>query len=97
MSDESHIGLLDTLDAVLFDLDGTLLDTAPDLVGALLERINRERERKLRGIAPAALEALEGRVFQGNLRELENSLRSAALSTPEEIIREMVFPTEDAR
>ena len=29
------MALLDRMDAVLFDLDGTLLDTAPDLVNAL--------------------------------------------------------------
>jgi len=41
-----------TVQAVLFDLDGTLADTAPDLGGAL----NRMRER--RGLAPLALPVL---------------------------------------
>ena len=38
--------------AVLFDLDGTLADTAPDLGGA----VNRMRER--RGLAPLPIERL---------------------------------------
>jgi phosphoglycolate phosphatase len=38
--------------AVLFDLDGTFADTAPDLGGAL------NRQRVARGLAPLALEAI---------------------------------------
>ena len=45
--------------AVLFDLDGTLADTAPDLSGAL----NRMRER--RGLAPLATEALRPHASSG--------------------------------
>jgi phosphoglycolate phosphatase len=41
-----------SVDAVLFDLDGTLADTAPDL-GAALNRVRRER-----GLAPVPLETL---------------------------------------
>ena len=41
-----------TVEAVLFDLDGTLADTAPDLGGA----VNRMRER--RGLAPLPIERL---------------------------------------
>jgi N-acetyl-D-muramate 6-phosphate phosphatase len=45
--------------AVLFDLDGTLADTAPDLSGAL----NRMRER--RSLAPLAVEALRPHASSG--------------------------------
>ena len=45
--------------AVLFDLDGTLADTAPDLGGAL----NRMRQR--RGLDPLALEALRPHASSG--------------------------------
>jgi len=45
--------------AVLFDLDGTLADTAPDLSGAL----NRMRER--RGLAPVAVDALRRHASSG--------------------------------
>jgi len=45
--------------AVLFDLDGTLLDTAPDMIGAL----NRLRDE--RGLAPLALGVLRGQVSHG--------------------------------
>lgn len=47
--------------AVLFDLDGTLLDTAPDLVGAL----NHVRERE--GMPPVAVEEFRHFVSQGAL------------------------------
>ena len=50
-----------TVDAVLFDLDGTLLDTAPDLVGAL--NILRLEE----GLGAAPTEAFRAYVSQGAL------------------------------
>ena len=36
--------LLNEVDAILFDLDGTLLDTAPDLVGALFRLCAQEHQ-----------------------------------------------------
>ena len=47
------------VDAVLFDLDGTLADTAPDL-GAALNRVRRDR-----GLDPVALEALRSSASHG--------------------------------
>lgn len=49
------------VDAVLFDLDGTLLDTAPDLVGAL----NHLRVEE--GLAPAPVDEYRPFVSQGAL------------------------------
>ncbi len=47
---------------VLFDLDGTLLDTAPDMVGALNEL------RMLEGLAPLPCAALRQHVSHGSAR-----------------------------
>jgi phosphoglycolate phosphatase len=46
------------VDAVLFDLDGTLADTAPDLGAAL----NRVREQ---GVGPDRLDALRSSIARG--------------------------------
>lgn len=48
--------------AVLFDLDGTLLDTAPDMAGALNE-LRREE-----GLAPLPFESLRPHVSHGSVR-----------------------------
>jgi N-acetyl-D-muramate 6-phosphate phosphatase len=48
--------------AILFDLDGTLLDTAPDMIGAL-NRLRREE-----ALAPLPLAALRASVSHGAVR-----------------------------
>lgn len=48
-----------SIGAVLFDLDGTLLDTAPDLARAV------NRQRRERGLEPLPLERLRPAVSQG--------------------------------
>ncbi|MCP4471237.1 MAG: phosphoglycolate phosphatase [Gammaproteobacteria bacterium] len=48
-------------DAVLFDLDGTLIDTAPDMVGALNNLLVEEKR------APLPLESIRPYVSQGGL------------------------------
>jgi N-acetyl-D-muramate 6-phosphate phosphatase len=53
------------LRAVLFDLDGTLLDTAPDMVGAL-NALRREE-----GLAPMPYEPLRAAVSHGSKRMIE--------------------------
>lgn len=50
------------LQTVLFDLDGTLLDTAPDMTGAL------NRLRAEHGLAPLPFDSLRPHVSHGSLR-----------------------------
>jgi len=65
------------ISAVLFDLDGTLLDTAPDLVGAL------NHLRALEGLAPVAVDAYRRFVSQGAL-----GLIRAGMPDSDEQVRE---------
>jgi N-acetyl-D-muramate 6-phosphate phosphatase len=60
-----------TLRAVLFDLDGTLLDTAPDMVGAL----NRLREEH--SLAPLPFDAVRGVVSHGAGRVVKTGFPNA--------------------
>lgn len=59
------------LRAVLFDLDGTLLDTAPDMVGALNE-LRREQ-----ALAPLPYEAVRPAVSHGAARIVETGFPEA--------------------
>lgn len=49
------------IEAVLFDLDGTLIDTAPDMGGALINLMQEE------GLEPLSLDAIRPYVSQGGL------------------------------
>ena len=49
------------IEAVLFDLDGTLIDTAPDMGGALINLMREE------GLEPLSLDAIRPHVSQGGL------------------------------
>jgi N-acetyl-D-muramate 6-phosphate phosphatase len=60
-----------TLRAVLFDLDGTLLDTAPDMVGAL----NRLREEH--SLAPLPFDAVRSAVSHGAVRVVKTGFPDA--------------------
>ena len=51
----------------------------PRLVGRILARLNRTMGRQVQGLTPAALTALGGYGFPGNVRELENILERAVI------------------
>jgi len=64
-----------TLRAVLFDLDGTLLDTAPDMVGAL-NALRREHS-----LAPLPYEAIRNVVSHGAARVVKAGFADADADT----------------
>jgi two-component system, NtrC family, response regulator AtoC len=52
-------------------------EDVPRLAGLFLEKLNRERGRKVRGLEPDALARLQAYAFPGNVRELENRIERA--------------------
>ena len=58
---------------VVFDLDGTLVDSAPDLTGALNALLAEQ------GLAPLALESVRNMVGEGAVRMIERGLAAAGL------------------
>jgi len=72
---------LDVVQVVLPPLRHRTEDV-PLLVERFFERLNREHGRRLRGIAPAAMERFLHYDYPGNVRELENLVeRAVALET----------------
>lgn len=67
---------------VVFDLDGTLVDTAPDLINALNYVLKRE------GLPPVPLQSARGMIGQGARRLIERGLEvEGREATPDEITR----------
>lgn len=61
-------------------------DDLPALVSLLLARVNRELDRRIRGMDVGALAALGRYAWPGNLRELENTIRAATVATRDDVI-----------
>ncbi|MBI2943243.1 MAG: sigma 54-interacting transcriptional regulator [Candidatus Wallbacteria bacterium] len=64
----------------------------PTLAAHFVERYNRETSRNIRGLAPAALDALMRYDFPGNVRELENLIERAVVLEDDEWIQPERFP-----
>ncbi len=60
--------------AIAFDLDGTLVDTAPDLVRALNQTL------ALEGLAPAALPAMRSFIGHGARKMIERAAAAASVA-----------------
>ena len=65
---------------IVFDLDGTLVDTAPDLIAALNFVLDRE------GLPPVPLQSARNMIGAGARKLIERGLEPVA-STPEAFAR----------
>ncbi|MCC7487294.1 MAG: sigma-54-dependent Fis family transcriptional regulator [Burkholderiales bacterium] len=68
----------------------------PDLVQALLARINREMRRHVRRVDPQVLRCFEAYRWPGNVRELENVLMKAVALSPADTITPDALPADIA-
>ncbi|OGA53722.1 MAG: Fis family transcriptional regulator [Betaproteobacteria bacterium RIFCSPLOWO2_12_FULL_62_58] len=66
----------------------------PDLVQALLARINREMRRRVWRIDPHVLRCFEAYDWPGNVRELENALMKAVALCPADVITCDLLPEQ---
>jgi transcriptional regulator with PAS, ATPase and Fis domain len=67
----------------------------PQLCAHFLEQVARKRGTKPKSLAPEALAAVLEYDWQGNVRELENSLERAALLAEEDAIRPVDLSVDD--
>jgi len=58
----------------------------PELVGYLLEKINREIRRNVRKVPPDVMKLLSGLPWRGNVRELENALTRAVILAKGDVV-----------
>ncbi len=66
-------------------------DIAP-LINHYIDTFNTEFRKKIRGVAPAAMAALEAYPWRGNVRELRNALERAMLLADGNELNESHFP-----
>jgi DNA-binding NtrC family response regulator len=66
-------------------------DIAP-LISHYIDAFNSEFRKKIRGVAPAAMAALEAYPWRGNVRELRNALERAMLLADGNELNESHFP-----
>ena len=66
----------------------------PDLVGYLLEKINRELRRNVRKVPPDVMKFLVDLPWKGNVRELENALTRAVILAKGDVVLKENLPVE---
>jgi transcriptional regulator with PAS, ATPase and Fis domain len=64
----------------------------PILVEGLLAKINRDLDKDVRYVTPAALARLAGHAWPGNVRELENMLTRAVVLAKTDVLDETLLP-----
>ena len=68
----------------------------PELVGYLMEKINRELRRNVRRIPPEVMAVLQDLPWRGNVRELENALTRAVILSKGDVILKENLPLDTA-
>jgi len=63
-------------------------EDVPELVGYLLEKINRELRKNVRKVPPEVMKILMNLPWEGNVRELENALIRAVILAKGDVILE---------
>ena len=66
----------------------------PDLVGYLLEKIDRDLRRDVRKVPPDVMAYLQSLPWKGNVRELENALTRAVILAKGDVIHKENLPQE---
>ncbi len=69
----------------------------PILAGHFLEKFNREMQRRISSIDPAALEEFSSHNWPGNIRELQNALERAVVLAPSDTITSDLLPPQLGR
>ena len=67
-------------------------EDVPLLVDFFIERINRETESRVKGVAPQTMDLFRQYDWPGNVRELENVLQSAAIMCQSNLIHPQDLP-----
>lgn len=74
-----------------------MINELPQLIGFFIEQFNKimkKHDRKIKGIAPEALELLQHYSFPGNIRELENLIERAFILAETEMLSISDFDIE---
>jgi len=66
----------------------------PDLVGYLLQKINRELRKNVFKVPPEVMKNLSGLSWKGNVRELENALTRAVILAKGDVVLEENLPLD---
>ena len=66
----------------------------PELVGYLLEKINRELRKNVRKVPPDVMTGLSEHLWKGNVRELENALTRAVILAKGDIVLKENLPVD---
>ena len=70
-------------------------DDIPLLINHYIDIFNTEFRKKIRGVSPAALAALEAYAWRGNVRELRNAVERAMLLAEGNELNESALPDAD--